>query len=467
MQLLALDDNNTLNSLWLNTILEHSNLLTGFTDMKKLSMIALTTLLLALSSSRLYAMDLLQVQALASEQDVQLKIARSQLDAIRFTLPQAQSANKPQVNLSANASYSDKKNSLTNDDKQGILGYNLSLTQSLYNSKTSAQANAANANITKAESELKAAEQDLLVRVTEAYFNILSAQDTVAFAQAEKNAIGRQLEQARKRFEVGLIAITDVKEAQASYDSSLSQEISANNALDNAREALAVIIGQPLKEKLTPLGEMLALTLPENSDDWVSQAQHSNLNVMTAVASLKAANENRKIAKSDNRPTVNLVASYASNDIDSDYYGFYDNNDLTLSLQLNMPLYTGGRVSAGISKAEADYATAQNNVLLQKRLAAQQTRTAYLAVVSGVAQVKALKQVLASSTAALEATEAGFDVGTRTSVEVLDSLRNTYRAKRDYASARYDFLINTLKLKQATGLLNMEELQGINQWLKP
>lgn len=434
--------------------------------MKKLSKIALTTLLLALSSSSLYAMDLLQVQALASEQDVQLKIARSKLDAIRFTLPQAQSANKPQVNLSANASYSDKKNSLSNDDKQGVLGYNLSLTQSLYNSKTSAQANAADANIAKAEAELKAAEQDLLVRVTEAYFNILSAQDTVAFAQAEKNAIGRQLEQARKRFEVGLIAITDVKEAQASYDSSLSQEISANNGLDNAREALAVIIGQPIEEKLAPLGETLALTLPENSNEWVEQAQHSNLKVMAALASLKAANENRKIAKSDNRPTVNFIASYAGNDIDSDYYGFYDNNDLTLSLQLNMPLYTGGRVSAVISKAEADYATAQDNVLLQKRLAAQQTRTAYLAVVSGVAQVKALKQVLASSTAALKATEAGFDVGTRTSVEVLNSLRNTYRAKRDYASARYNFLINTLKLKQAAGLLNMEDLQGINQWLK-
>ncbi len=434
--------------------------------MNKLKSLALGALLFSASSAPLFAMDLSGVYQLASEQDVQLMIARSQLDATRYTLPQAQSANKPQVNLSASASYIDKQSSALPDDRQTVAGYNLSLTQSLYNRKTSAQADAADANIQKAEAELRAAEQSLLVRVTEAYFNILKAQDTVAFAEAEKNAIGRQLEQAKKRFEVGLIAITDVKEAQASFDSSLSQEIIAINGLDNAREALAVIIGRTLHETLAPLGDDLMLQLPENSNDWVEQALQNNLNILAAQAALKAANENRRIARSDKGPTVNFVASYAGNNVDSDNFGFSDGNDLTLSLQLNMPLYTGGRTSSTISKAEADYTTAQNNVLLQKRLTAQQTRTAYLAVVSGIGQVKALKQVLASSQAALEATEAGFDVGTRTSVEVLNSLRNTYRAKRDYASARYDFLINTLKLKQAAGLLTEQDLQGINQWLQ-
>ena len=434
--------------------------------MKKLNTLALVALVLSVSSAKLFAMDLSQVYQIASEQDVQLQIARSKLDATRYTLPQAQSANKPQVNLSANASYSDKQSSALADDKQAIAGYSLSLTQSLYNRKTSAQAEAADANIRKAEAELKAAEQDLLVRVTEAYFNILKAQDNVAFADAEKNAIGRQLEQAKKRFEVGLIAITDVKEAQASYDSSLSQEILAINGLDNAREALAVILGRPITEKLAPLGESLELLLPEESERWVEQAQQFNLNILSAQAALQAANQNRQIAKSDKGPTVNFIASYAGNKVDSDNFGFSDSNDLTLSVQLNMPLYTGGRTSSAISKAEADYTTAQNNLLLQKRLAAQQTRTAYLAVVSGIGQVNALKQVLASSQAALEATEAGFDVGTRTSVEVLNSLRNTYRAKRDYASARYDFLINTLKLKQAAGLLEDADLKDINQWLQ-
>ncbi|MBT4451446.1 MAG: TolC family outer membrane protein, partial [Gammaproteobacteria bacterium] len=336
-----------------------------------------------------------------------------------------------------------------------------------YNAEILAKTDAVEAQITQSEADYKAAQQDLIIRATEAYFNILSARDSVEFAQAEKNAIGRQLEQAKKRFEVGLIAITDVKEAQASYDFSLSQEIIADNTLDNARQALQVIIGQPLSGPLMPLGDGVQLVIPEpaNASAWVEQAQKFNLNLASSQAGLRAANENRKIAKAANKPTVNLVASYQANTIDSDLSGGFDTNDLTLSVQLNMPLYTGGRTSGVISQSESDYATAQSNLLLQKRLTSQQTSNAYLAVVSGIGQVNALKQALVSTTAALEATEAGFDVGTRTSVDVLNSLRETYRSKRDYASSRYDYLINTLKLKQAAGLLNEEDIPAINQWL--
>lgn len=435
--------------------------------MKKHIGLWLSTGLLSLSSTATLAMDLTQVHTLAEQQDAQLMIARSNLESTRYLLPQAQSANKPQVNLTANASYQDTGNSLTYDDKTSGFGYSLSLQQRLYDSETLAQSDAAEANIIKAEAEFKAAEQDLIVRSTEAYFNILSAQDSVEFAQAEKNAIGRQLEQAKKRFEVGLIAITDVKEAQASYDLSVSQEIIANNALDNAREALQVIIGQPLTEPLMKLGDGVSLVIPEPAQGsaWVEQAQKNNLNVLAAQASLQAANENRKIARSGKKPTVNLIASYGGNSYDSDVDGNYYTDSLALSVQLNMPLYTGGRTGAAISQAEADYSAAQNNLLLQKRLTAQQTNNAYLAVVSGIGQVNALKQALISTTAALEATEAGFDVGTRTSVDVLNSLRETYGSKRDYASARYSYLINTLKLKQAAGLLSAEDIPAINQWL--
>ncbi|MCK4709090.1 MAG: TolC family protein, partial [Gammaproteobacteria bacterium] len=200
-------------------------------------------------------MDLVQIHSLASEQDAQLMIARSNLESTRFSLPQARSANRPQVNLDANVTFQDKGNTLTTDDEQTIFGYSLSLQQNIYNSEIIARSDAAEANIVKSEAEYKVAQQDLIIRTTEAYFNILSAKDSVEFAQAEKNAIGRQLEQAKKRFEVGLIAITDVKEAQASFDFSLSQEIIANNALDNAREALKVITGQVLSEPLRQLGE--------------------------------------------------------------------------------------------------------------------------------------------------------------------------------------------------------------------
>ncbi len=423
-------------------------------------------LLLALSGPSL-GKDLIEIYALAKDQDAQLKIAESQLESSRQTLPQAVSANRPQVNLGASAQYSDQGNELTGDDEQTSIGVNLSLQQSLYNSEINATIAAAEAGVEQFEADYESALQDLIVRETEAYFAILSARDTREFAEAEKNAIGRQLEQAKKRFEVGLIAITDVKEAQASYDLSVSQEIIARNALDNAREAMQVIIGQKLAEPISTLGENVRLALPEpsNAAAWVEQSKKFNLNLVSAKAALKAANENRNIARSGRKPTVNLSASYSDATIDSDRSGDFDTDDLTVGVQLNYPLYTGGRTGGAIAQAEADYVTASNNLLLQNRLAAQQTATAYLAVVSGIGQVNALKQALISTTAALEATEAGFDVGTRTSVDVLNSLRETYRSRRDYASARYDYLTNTLRLKQAAGVLNEQDLAEINQWL--
>ena len=427
----------------------------------------LATAIATFSHTSSQAMDLVQTLDLAKDRDIQLMIARNQLDSIRYILPQAQSANRPQINLGANATFQDSGNTLTTDDEQSIAGLSLSLSQNLYNAETFAQSDAAEANIFKAEADFKSAQQDLIIRATEAYFLILSTQDSVEFVQAEKNAIGRQLEQAKKRFEVGLIAITDVKEAQATYDFALFQVVIADNDLVNAQEALQLIIGQPLNEELTPLGEKVELVIPEpaSRSAWVEQAQKNNLNITSAQAGLQVANENRQIAKSGRKPTVNLIANYQTNAIDSDVSGSFDTDDLTLSVQLNMPLYTGGRTGAAISQAEADYAAAQNNLFLQKRLTNQKTRNAYLAVVSGIEQVKALEQAVISTQAALEATEAGFDVGTRTSVDVLDSLRETFRSKRDYASARYLYLINTLRLKQAAGLLSENDIPAINQWL--
>lgn len=435
--------------------------------MKHFTRSVLVISLLSIFSSTSTALDLVQTHELAKQQDVQLKIALSQLQSSRFTLPQAKSANRPQVNLSANTSYQDKGNTLTGDDKQKSYGYTLNFQQSLYNPESWSQVDAVEASIIQSEADYQAALQDVMVRVTGAYFDILSGLDNVDFARAEKNAIERQLEQAKKRFEVGLIAITDVKEAQASFDFSVSQEIIAINTLDNARVALQLIIGETLQQPLSVLGDQMDLLIPEPADSrgWVEQAQKFNLNLVSSQAALTAANENRKIARAGHKPTVDLIASYKDKDIDSDLSGDFDTDDLTLSIQFNMPLYTSGRIRGAIDQAEADYMTAQNNLLFQKRLAAQQTNTAYLAVVSGIGQVHALEQSLISSRAALEATEAGFDVGTRTSVDVLDSLRETYRAQRDYASARYDYLLNTLKLKQAAGLLNEEDIAVVNQWL--
>ncbi len=437
--------------------------------MKQLLGQLLAVSVLALTSLPSSALDLEQIYQLAAQQDAQLKIAASRLESAQQALPQATSANRPQVNLNAGAQYKDSQNAPSaGDDTTTSLSYGVTLQQNLYNREVDARIEAAEASVEQFQADYDAAAQDLMVRVTEAYFAILSAQDNLDFAQAEKNAIGRQLEQAKKRFEVGLIAITDVKEAQASYDLSVSQEIIARNGLDNAREALHLIIGEPLTEPLAVLGDALDLSIPEPSSasSWVEKALKSNPNLHSAQAALKAASKNRDIARAETSPSVVFSAGYQGANIDSDRAGSFDTSDLSLGVQLNMPLYTGGRTDGAIAQAEADYNTAANNLLLQKRLAAQQTSTAYLAVVSGIGQVNALKQALVSTTAALEATEAGFDVGTRTSVDVLNSLRETYRSRRDYASARYDYLSNTLKLKQAAGTLNDQDLTDVNRWLQ-
>jgi outer membrane protein len=383
------------------------------------------------------------------------------------SLPVATSALKPQINFSAQGSTRELDLATTGENTINSTGYSLNLVQSIYNGVTLATVDATEANIAKALAEFEVSKQDLMLRVAERYFTILAAQDNLDFAVAEENAIARQLDQATKRFEVGLIAITDVLEAQARFDTAVAQSLLAENLLDNANQALQVIIAQAPSETPAKLGDRLELVIPEpaNSQQWVDMSLQNNQRLIAALAALQAADFERQRTGKSRYPTVDLTASYSDSSIDDDIIGDLDQEDLTLMIQLDVPLFTGGRISAERQQAEANYQSAQSTALLQKRLTSEQTRNAYLGVVFGISQVKALKQALASSTTALEATEAGFDVGTRTSVDVLISLRETFRAQRDYASARYDYLINTLKLKQATGLLSADDLEQINLWL--
>ncbi len=433
--------------------------------------LVLVTLLLA--SPSLWAQDLIDIYELALEQDAELRIAESKYLSATEALPLATSARRPQINLSADITSretdtsSTTSTSSTGSNTTNSYGYSLNLTQNIYNAETIAQVNVAEAQVTKAEADLEASRQDLIIRVAERYFNILAAEDNVEFAIAEKTAIARQLEQAQKRFEVGLIAITDVHEAQARYDSAVAQELLAENLLDNAIQALQVVIGETSAIKLSQLGEQLELNIPAptNIDKWVEAALQNNRSLIASLAAFKTAEHTREQQSGSDNPTVDFLASYSDTEFDDDSLGDYDQQNISLSVQLNVPLFTGGRISAQKQQAEADYQAARDATLLQRRLTSQQTRDAYLGVVSGISQVKALRQALSSSTIALEATEAGFEVGTRTSVDVLVSLRETYAARRDYASARYDYLINILKLKQASGLLNIDDLAEINRRL--
>lgn len=415
----------------------------------------------------LLAQDLITVYGLALERDAELQIAEANYLAAVQALPLARSGRKPQVFLNANGSVRDSDNSETGDNDNETIGYSVSLTQSLYDTQVSGDINAAEASTAAQLARLQATRQALILRVSETYFAILAAQDNVDFAYAERTAIARQLEQAQKRFEVGLIAITDVQEAQARFDSAEAAAILAENVLENAYQALVVITDDTSIRDIARLGEELALSLPEPADaeDWVKLALKNNRELIAAQQDLNAARYERDKRERSGYPTLDLVASYADNDVDDDLLGDSQQEDVTIGIEFQMPLYTGGRISAEKDQANAELRSAQNAALLQTRLASQQSRTAYLDVVSGISQVKAFKQALESSNIALEATQAGFEVGTRTSVDVLVSLRETYRAQRDYASSRYEYMLNNLRLKQAAGTLTEDDLFVINQVL--
>ncbi len=419
-------------------------------------------------SQALQAQDLVTVYGLALERDAELQIAEANYLSAVQALPVARSGRKPQVFLNANGSLRESDNSVTGDNDNETIGYSLSLTQSLYDNETTGNINSAEANTAAELARLQGARQGLILRVAETYFDILAAHDNVDFAYAERTSIARQLEQAQKRFEVGLIAITDVHEAQAAFDSAEAQAILAENILENAYQALVFITDDTSIRDVARLGETLPMSLPEpaNAEAWVELAFKNNRDLIAAQQALNAARFERDKRARRGYPTLDFVASYADNDVEDDgILGDSRQDDLTLAIQFEMPLYTGGRISAEQAQADADLRSAQNTALLQNRLASQQSRTAYLDVVSGISQVKALKQALDSSNIALEATQAGFEVGTRTSVDVLTSLRDTYRAQRDYASSRYDFLLNNLRLKQAAGILEEDDLFAINRSL--
>ena len=420
-------------------------------------------------SQTVSAQDLVTIYGLALANDAELQIAESDYLAAIQAVPFARSANRPQISLNANASASEIDSSVTDRSTDTNTGYSLNLTQPLYDNVVTGNISVAEAAVATQLARVQAARQNLILRVAQTYFGILAAQDNVDFTYAERTSIARQLEQAEKRFEVGLIAITDVHEAQARFDTSDAQAILAENILENAYQALVVITGDDSIKSLSRLSEELKLEMPQigGSEAWVGLALEFNRDLIAAQQNLNAARFERDKNARLGYPTLDFIARYADENTnsDDDIRDDFSRKEFIVGLELEVPLYTGGRISSEQARAESEYASAQNRVLLQNRLATQQARTAYLDVVSGISSVKAFKQALASTNIALEATQAGFEVGTRTSVDVLISVRETFRAQLEYAGSRYEFLINGLKLRQAAGILQEDDLAEINRWL--
>lgn len=304
-----------------------------------------------------------------------------------------------------------------------------------------------------------------MVRLAERYFLVLANMDNLAFAEAEEKSLSRQLDQAKQRFDVGLTAITDVQEAQAGFDRAVAQKIAAANGVDNAREALREIIGIYL-EAQAAITENMPFVPPDpaDPDQWTDTALAQNLDIAAAMHAVESSRQEIKVQNTGHLPTLDAVASYGY-DKTGGRFGATKIHSDAVGLELNVPLFQGGFVSSRAREARARLDVSLEQLEIARRNTQRKTREAYLGVISGISQVYAFKQALISSETALRATEAGFEVGTRTAVDVIAAERVLSQSKRDYARAKYEYIQNSLRLKQAAGTLSHEDLAQINQWL--
>ncbi|MCG6967993.1 MAG: TolC family outer membrane protein [Chromatiaceae bacterium] len=424
---------------------------------------------LALGANAVNAADLLQNYQLASANDPALRAARATRDANLEAEPIARSQLLPYVAVIGDASYNNrdvrKSNFGSYNDNFASGDAAIQVTQPLYRKDLNIQLEQAKDQVSKADIDYATAEQDLIVRVTQAYFEVLSAQDTLTFTEADVKAIARQLDQAKQRFDVGLIAITDVNEAQARYDAARADAIVAQNNVDNRIEDLLKITN----EATTPLAKLkpsvvLKPPQPASLDEWTELALQNNPGVISAKYQAEIAKKQIELQDAGDSPTLDLVGSYGLTRSNADFAT--DVNDALIGVQLNVPLYTGGGVDALTRQARFQYEAAQELLEERRRAVQAQVRNAYRGVLASISRVKALEATEVSAKSALEATEAGFEVGTRTLVDVLDSQRDLFRARRDLAVSRYDYILNTLSLRQAAGTLSLSDMQAANTWLE-
>lgn len=422
-------------------------------------------------SAHVYAIDLMQVYALALKSDPQLLAQAASQKATNELKTQARANFLPDISLTASNSKIWQDSSAQNfggTRDYNSHGYSLTLTQPLYRRQNHVVDKQADIAIESASASYLAEQQSLIVRVAEGYFYVLAAQDDVSFAKAEYEALALQLEQTQQRFDVGVATITDVVESQAAYDLANASVIEAENALINTKERLQEIAGIYV-DVLSALNEESPLIQPEplNIKEWTENALIQNLSLKVANAQVQNARQEIELKKSSHYPTLDLVGQkdYSSQS-DTNFGGSSKTHQESVGLQFSLPIYQGGSISSQTREARHRLTQAMQQEEQERRAVVRQTRESYNSVLSGISRVKALKQATVSGEKALESTEAGFEVGTRTTVDVVNVRRDLFSAKRDYAQARYTYIVNTLRLKQAAGHLTSIDLEQINRWLR-
>jgi outer membrane protein len=463
--------------------------------------LALAGALLGLSNAS-RAANLDEVYQRALSNDPQIREAEANRMASLEGKPEALSALLPQLN--ANGSYvRDEASSKTPEifsnpsvgnpnavatpnfyvnSKTDITNWQLQLRQTIFRWDQIAALKQANVKVAQAEVDFHAAQQDLILRTAQRYFAVLSAKDALDAAESSHEAIARQLDQAEQRYGVGLIAITDVQEARAAADNAAATVIAAKRSLATAEEELRELTGETFPE-LTKPGDDMPLVNPEpaNEDQWVRAALDQNLQLTSARLGADIASENIAIARAGHFPTLDLVAGKTGSNTTGDQTQALsggglptqvfpltanaNSSDKQIGLQVTVPIFAGGGTSARVREAVYRQRAAREHLELTARETERATRNAYLGVVSDISHVKALRQALESAEVALKATDAGYEVGTRTAVDVLLARQRLFQAQSDYLKSRYDYVVDVLTLEQAAGTLDATRLGVVNGWL--
>lgn len=417
-----------------------------------------------------YAENLQQIYQQSLQRDPVIRRAEAEHRARQQAVPIARSRFLPRLGVSADLTHHDQEvttGTTVTESTYESSGMSAVVTQPLYHSDAFSERGQASREVKKAELDFKSAQQELILRVAQTYFEVLAARDNLGFARVEKAAIEKQLEQTKQRFNVGLIAVTDVHESQARFDLSVAREIDAENRLANAHEALREITGQ-YYQQLSSLMEDTPLDPPQPAsvDNWVKVALEQNLALLAGRQDLEIAELEVSRRRGERLPTLDLVGVYSVSDM-SDAPSGTETEQTQVGLQLNWTLYQGGFIGARVNQAGEEVRLAKENLESLQRAVVRNVRNAYLGVLAGISRVRAFKQAVVSTQSALKATEAGYEVGTRTTVDVLDARTVLYLAERNYAQSRYDYITSLLSLKQVAGTLSADDLVSINGWLSP
>jgi outer membrane protein len=450
------------------------------------------------AASPAHSANLLEVYQRALQNDPVIREAEANRLATLENKPQARAGLLPQLTATGNYDRVDQEivrtqlqsldpldensplvpvTSTQNVDGLKSKSYAFRLTQTVFRWDRWVSLQRAEKQVAQAEIQFKAAQQDLLARTAQRYFDVLAAEDTLEAAQATLEAFSRQLEQADKRFEVGLIAITDVQESRAARDQASAAVIAAKRSLATSKEFLRELTGESFDDLAKPGQDMpLRTPAPASEEDWVKAALEQNLNLVAARLNTDIAKDDVRVARAGHLPTIDLVAQSSRDEDVGDAtvtrggrttpsIADGETNVDTIGIQVTVPIFSGGSTQSQVRQRVYLHRAARERSERTARETEREARDAYLGVLSEISRVEALRQAVQSSQTALQATEAGFEVGTRTTVDVLESRRNLFDAQTNYARSRYDYIINLLRLKTSTGNLAEADLQEVNGWL--